>query len=154
MAAREVIHFLLPDGWYEVPGERPRAFRRAKAGSGVLQVSLLPPNAAVSGAGDDAALDEALTDVLADGADAMDAGEPVSCTTGPCAYGRLATGLFESIRRGVAVRVWYLGRRGRPNAPLVFATFTTGSRRLAQGEMEDAQAIVESALPRGAGPGP
>lgn len=118
-------HLLLPEGWYEVPGQTPREYRRARPGSGVLQLQYLRPRAEVRGT--DEEIDHALTDILAEAIDILDVGhgdqlnlgEPVSCTTGPCAYGRYATALFSHPQMGW-VRLWFLGT---PGEPLLFATF-------------------------------
>jgi hypothetical protein len=129
----------LPDGWYEVPNRSPREYRRAVAGSGVLQVSHLPPRPQVRGTDDQ--IDEALTDLLAEAMDAMQLGEPLSCTTGPCMYGRYVTADFVHPAQG-RVRVWFLGR---PDEPLLFATFIKHAAAGWEEESADAQAMMESA---------
>ena len=132
-------HLLLPDGWYEVPNRSPREYRRAVAGAGVLQVSHLPPRPQVRGNDDD--VDDALTDLLAESVDAMGLGEPLSCTTGPCTYGRYVTAVFQHPEQG-RVRVWFLGR---PDEPLLFATFVKQAAAGWEEESADAQAMMESA---------
>jgi hypothetical protein len=132
-------HLLLPDGWYEVPNRSPREYRRAAAGSGVLQVSHLPPRPQVRGT--DGEVDEALTDLLAESADALELGEPLACATGPCTYGRYVTALFRHPEQG-RVRVWF---PGRPGEPLLFATFTKQASPGWDEESADAQAMMESA---------
>jgi hypothetical protein len=132
-------HLFLPEGWYEVPGQSPREYRRARPGSGVLQLQHLPPRAEL--AGTDEAVDDALTDILADSVDTLGLGEPLSCATGPCTYGRYVTALFHNPRMG-RVRVWFLGT---PGEPLLFATFIKRSTVGWEEESADAQAILESA---------
>lgn len=147
MAVWKRTHLLLPEGWYEVPGEKPREYRRARPGSGVLQLRHLPPRAEVRGG--DEEIDDALTDILAEAVDHLDAGEPdklglgepVSCATGPCAYGRYATALFRPPKMGW-VRLWFLGT---PGEPLLFATFIKSGTANWDEESADAQAIIESA---------
>jgi hypothetical protein len=129
----------LPERWYELPGESPRQYRRAKPGSGVLQVSYQPPRAEV--AGTDEEIDEALTDILAEAVDALGLGEPVSCDAGPCSYGRYVTALFNDPRAG-RMRLWFLGR---PGEPLLFATFIKRGTTDWEEESADAQAMMESA---------
>ena len=75
MAVWKRTHILLADGWYEVPGQSPREIRRARPGSGVLQLSYLPPRAEVPGS--DEEVDDAPTDVLAKSVDPMGLGEPL-----------------------------------------------------------------------------
>ena len=82
MARWKQLNVFLPEGWYEVPGERPREYRRARPGSGVLQLTMLPPRAEIVGSDDE--IDDALTDILADSIDSIWLGEPFACTTGPC----------------------------------------------------------------------
>ena len=139
MAEWKRTHLLLPDGWYEVRGASPRECRQAKPGSGVLQLQMLPPRPEVMGT--DEQVDDALTDVLADAVDALEIGEPISCATGPCTYGRYATALFHNARMG-RVRVWLLGT---PGEPLLFATFVKRSPAGWEAEAADAQDILESA---------
>ena len=139
MAVWKRTHILLAEGWYEVPGQSPREIRRARPGSGVLQLSYLPPRVEVRGS--DEEIDDALTDVLAESAESMGLGEPVACDTGPCTYGRYATALFLHPQRGRA-RVWFLGT---PGEPLLFATFLKHTIADWDEESADAQAMVESA---------
>ena len=139
MAEWKRVHLLLPEGWYEVRGASPREYRQAKLGSGVLQLQMLPPRAEV--AGTDEQIDDALTDVLADAIDTLEIGEPISCSAGPCTYGRYATALFQNARMG-RVRVWFLGT---PGEPLLFATFIKRSPAGWEAEAADAHDILVSA---------
>jgi len=148
MAIWKQLHVLLPDGWYEVPGERPRQYRRAAAGSGVLTLGMVPPFASLASVRNDDELDDALLEQLAEAADASDAGEPLSCWTGPCTYGRFATGLFKNAGRGKFVRLWILapsvGSSPPDSTPGVIANFVSSRRPVDGDDSDDAQSIVES----------
>jgi len=125
----------LPTGWYEVPGESPRAFRSGNPDSGILQISLLPPpDREIPG---NAGVEEQLERLL-DGLD-MELGERLSLTSEKARSGIVATALYKRPKHGL-VQYWLI-----PGEVTIFATYTMGNPGNATAEFAQAAKIMKTA---------
>ena len=134
---RRKLSVFLPEGWYEVPDETPRAFRRRADRSGVLRISLHPPEG-LQHRKDGKALIVRLHEIIR--ATKMELGAHLSSEFGPCSEGMMAYGVWRSSHYGL-MKFWLI-----PAERSVFGVFMSGpDPEQADREAADAHAILESA---------
>jgi hypothetical protein len=133
--------FQPPAGWREIPNQRPRTYRRDAAGSGVFQVSLLPPvEPSISASGE--AAEQTLAKMLDEVGKDMDLGQRLSLTHEPCATGFLATARHQTAQHGL-ICFWLIQTHAPPHTA-VFATYTDGGAP-AQEEIAQFQQALKTA---------
>lgn len=134
---RSTFSPVFPPGWQEQPGLSPHAYKRGDAGSGVLQVSLLPPPDGANPTGAEAEKD--LSDALDSVAKGMDLGQRVSISHEDATAGPMAFADYQTNTHG-PVRFWMILSEAR-----IFASYTDGKSPTAEREIGEAQAVLKSA---------
>ena len=129
------LYVFLPEGWHEVAGESPRAFRRDGDRTGWLRISLHPPEGLREAPGQ--ALIVRLHEILR--ATKMELGAHVSSSFGPCSEGMMAFSVWRSSNYGL-MKFWLI-----PAERSIFGSFMCGDMETAEREAGDAHGILESA---------
>ena len=125
----------LPEGWYQMPDEKPLAYRPKGEDTGTLQISLNPPFKRRSTSGEDA--EKTLVE-LVDGL-SMDLGERVALSHEQGASGIMATALYKNDKQEL-VQFWFI-----PTEVTIFGTYIMGKPENAEEEFAQAAQIMRTA---------
>ena len=134
---RSTFSPVFPDGWQEQPGRSPHTYKRGDAGSGVFQISLLPPPDEPNPTGADAEKD--LSNILDIVAKDMNLGQRISISREDAAAGPMAFADYRTDTHG-PVRFWMILAETR-----VFASYTDGKSPVAEREIAEVHAVLKAA---------